>query len=97
MKAYKGRHPVFVSHTKELEQMLFFLADLAERLRKKGKDTGEKFECLNRVRYMCSEILLRMYAEDTDVILLDELDNWYVRGIVSFVHDVILKDRKKAG
>ena len=46
MTVYSGTHPVFVSHTKELEQMLYFLADLQHRLQQKGKDSGEKYDCL---------------------------------------------------
>ena len=95
MGVYAGTHPVFVSHTKELEQMTYFLADLQHRLQLKGKDSGEKYDCLLRVRKMCSELLLKMYAEDTDIILMDDLDHHWVQLIVSFVKNVLLKDQRK--
>ncbi len=94
---YAGKHPVFVSHTKEIEQMLYFTADLQHRLQVKGQDSGEKYACLLRVRSKCSEMLLRMYAEDSNIILLSDIDSWWVRNIVIYVHDVILKDQRKAG
>lgn len=97
MGVYAGKHPVFVSHAKELEQMAYFLADLQHRLQLKGKDSGEKYDCLLRVRRMCSDLLLKMYAEDTDIILMDDLDHHWVQLIVSFVKNVLLKDQRKAG
>ena len=97
MGVYAGKHPVFVSHTKELEQMTYFLADLQHRLQLKGKDSGEKYDCLLRVRKMCSDLLLKMYAEDTDIILMDDLDRHWVQLIVSFVKNVLLKDQRKVG
>ena len=97
MSVYTGRHPVFVSHTKELEQMAYFAADLHYRLECKGICSGIKYDCLARLRMKCSDLLLRMYAEDSDIILLNDSDNWWVRKIIWFVHNVILKDQKKAG
>ncbi len=97
MSVYLGKHPVFVSHTKELEQMAYFLADLQYRLECKGLHSGVKYDCLRRVRTRCSELLLRMYAEDSDIILMSDTDNWWVRRIVWFVHNVILKDQRNAG
>ncbi len=90
-------HPVFVSHTKEIEQMLYFTGDLKYRLQVKGQASGEKYNCLLRVRAKCADLLLRMYAEDSDIILLDDTDSWWVRNIVKYVQEVILKDQQKAG
>ena len=97
MSVYAGRHPVFVSHTKELEQMAYFTADLQYRLECKGTYSGVMYDCLTRVRKKCAELLLRMYAEDSNIILLNSSDSWWVRQIVWYVHNVILKDQKKAG
>ena len=97
MAMYAGKHPVFVSHTKEIEQMLYFTADLQHRLQVKGQDSGEKYDCLLRVRAKCSDLLLRMYAEDSDIILMSDTDKWWVKKIVWFVHNVILKDQRKVG
>ena len=97
MSVYAGKHPVFVSHTKELEQMAYFAADLQHRLESKGLNSGVKYNCLRQVRTRCSELLLRMYAEDSEIILMSDTDNWWVRRIVWFVHNVILKDQKKVG
>ena len=71
---YIGTHPVFVSHTKEIEQMLYFTGDLKYQLQVKGQAPGEKYNCLLRVRAKCADLLLRMYAEDSDIILLDDTD-----------------------
>ncbi len=90
-------HPVFISHTKELEQMLTFAADLQERIRKSGQDTGEKYECLLNVRKKCQDLLLRMYAEETNIILMNDDDHRWVQKIVRYVHEHILKDIQKAG
>ena len=97
MSVYAGKHPVFVSHTKELEQMAYFASDLQYRLECKGLHSGVKYDCLRRVRTKCSELLLRMYAEDSDIILMSDTDKWWVRRIVWFVHNVILKDQQKVG
>ena len=92
-----GKHPVFVSHTKELEQMLYFLAGLQDRLKSCGRDSGEKYECLVRVRRMCAELLLKLYAEDSEIILMDDLDSCWIRLIVGFVHHEILQDQRHTG
>ena len=97
MTVYAGKHPVFVSHTKELEQMLYFVADLQYRLECKGTCSGARYDCLVKVRRRCTELLLRMYAEDGDIAMMSEYDNWWIRKIVWFVRNVILKDQKKAG
>ena len=92
-----GKHPVFVSHMKEIEQMAWFLSNLQHRLQLKGQDKGEKYDCLLRVRAKCSDLLLKMAAEDTEIILVSDAENWWIRNIVSYVHDVVLKDRQKVG
>ena len=97
MSVYTGKHPVFVSHTKELEQMAYFTADLQYRLECKGLHSGIKYDCLTKVRRKCADLLLRMYAEDSNIILMSDIDCWWVRRIVWFVHNVILKDQQKAG
>ena len=97
MSVYTGKHPVFVSHAKELEQMAYFTADLQYRVESKGIYSGVKYDCLVKVRRKCADLLLRMYAEDSNIILLSSSDNWWVRQIVWFVHNVILKDQQKAG
>lgn len=97
MNIYSGKHPVFVSHIHEVEQMAFFLAQLQHRLQLQGKDSGEKYECLLRVRARCSELLLRLSAEESEILLADDRDHWWIRNIVSYVHREILKDRKKVG
>ena len=97
MNVYTGKHPVFVSHTKELEQMAYFTADLQYRQECKGVYSGILYDCLVRVRRKCADLLLKMYAEDSNIILLDDTDNWWIRRIVWYVHNVILKDQRKVG
>lgn len=97
MSVYAGKYPVFVSHAKELEQMLYFTGGLQQRLLAKGKASGEKYDCLLLVRRKCTDLLLRMYAEDSPVILLDEEDHRWVKKIVGFVKTHLLKDHRKAG
>ena len=97
MSIYHGKHPVFVSHTKEIEQMAWFLSDLQHRLQAKGRDSGKEYDCLLRVKAKCSDLLLRMAAEDSEIILVSDRDNWWIRNIVGYIHDVVLKDRQKVG
>ena len=98
MSVSVARHPVFLSHAKELEQMLYFTAALQDRLKAKGKAFGEKYDCLLRVRQKCADLLLQMYAEeDPAIILMDDQDAQWIRLIVGYVHRVILKDQRKAG
>ena len=92
-----GLHPVFVSHAKDLEQMLYFTADLQKRLQDKGKDSGEKYDCLLRVRRVCTDLLLKMYAEDSHILLMDDIDAHWVRLIAGYVQNVLKKDQQKAG
>ena len=42
MSVYVDTHPVFVSHTKEIELLLYFVSDLQHRLQVSGKDQGKK-------------------------------------------------------
>ncbi len=97
MTVYAGRHPVFVSHTKELEQMTYFLADMQYRMECRGVHEGFKYDLVKKVRLRCAELLLRLYAEESDITLLDDTDFWWIRRIVWYVHNVILKDQKKVG
>lgn len=92
-----GFHPVLVSHAKELEQMLSFTGGLQQRLQARGRDSGEKYDCLLRVRQVCADLLLKMYAEDSEIVLLDDLDCHWVRLIVSYVQRELQEDRQKAG
>ena len=96
MSVSVARHPVFISHIQELEQMLYFTAALQDRLKARNKDSGEKYDCLLRVRQKCADLLLQMYAEeDPAIILMDDLDRHWVQLIVSFVKNVLLKDQRK--
>lgn len=97
MRIYEGRYPVFVSHTKELEQMQYFTAGLQERQEKRGKNFGPGYECLLKVRRKCADLLLRMYAEDSDIILLDKTDHWWTQAIIHYVETVIPEGLKMAG
>ena len=93
---YIGTHPVFVSHTKEIEQLLYFVSGLQHRLRDKGKYSGVKYDCLGRVRRKCTDLLLKLYAEDSNIMLMNDLDHRWVILIVNFVKTVLLKDPQKA-
>ena len=86
---YIGTHPVYVSHIKEVEDLLYFVADLQESLTKQGLDHGEQFACLLRVREKCRDLLLKMYAEDSDIILMDDEDRHWIQIIVGFVEKVV--------
>ena len=97
MSIYHGKHPVFVSHAKEIEQMAWFLSDLQRRLQAGGRDSGKEYDCLLRVKAKCSDLLLMMAAEDSEIILVSDKDNWWIRNIVGYMHDVVLKDRQNAG
>ena len=97
MEGSNRSHPVFVSHTKEIEQMLYFGSDLQHRLDCKGKNTGVMYECLKNVRRKCTDLLLKMYAEDSNIILMNDLDAHWTRLLVNFVKTRILSDQKKAG
>ena len=84
---YHGTHPVYVSHSKELEPMLYFLASLQERRQKAGKDSGKEYECLIQTRKKCAELLMMLYAEDSDIILLDDIDYQWIRKLITFAQD----------
>ena len=43
MSVSVARHPVFLSHAKELEQMLYFTAALQDRLKARNKDSGQMY------------------------------------------------------
>ena len=91
MNIYRGTHPVYVSHVKEVEDMLYFVADLQEKMVKKNIGCGEQYDCLSRIRYKCRDLLLKMYAEDSDIMLMDDLDQQWLKKIVGFA-DKIPKD-----
>ena len=97
MGVYAGRFPVYVSHVKEVEQLLNFTTNLIYRQEQRGHNTGKEYKCLVRVRQKCADLLLRMYAEDDIIMLMDTRDRWWIQNIVEFVHEEILKNRKKAG
>ena len=89
MSMYVGTHPVYVSHVKEVEDLLYFVADLQERLTKQGLNHGEQFACLLRVREKCRDLLLKMYAEDSDIMLMNDEDRRWIQKIVGFVEKVV--------
>ena len=95
MSVYVGKYPVFVSHVKEVEQLFNFTTDLQHRLQAQGLTTGEKYRCLVLVRMKCRDLLLKLYAEETDIMLMDDLDRRWMQKIIGFVKDVIMKDPKK--
>ena len=95
MSVYVGRYPVFVSHVKEVEQLFNFTTDLQHRLQQQGLTSGEKYHCLVLVRMKCRDLLLKLYAEETDIMLMDDLDRQWMQKIVGFVKNVIMKDPKK--
>ena len=97
MNVYAGRHPVYVSHAKEVETLLYFVADLQTRLQDKGLDSGEQYNCLVRIRQKCRELLLRMYAEESNIMLLDDNDLRWIKLIVGFDREVIQQDERYAG
>ena len=88
MNIYRGTHPVYVSHAKEVEDMLFFVADLQEKMLTKEIGSGEQYDCLSRIRYKCRDLLLKMYAEDENIMLVDDSDyNWLTK-IVGFAEKI---------
>ena len=98
MNATARTHPVFLSHTQDLEQMLYFLADLQHRLEVRGKNHGEKFDFLLKVRRRCQDILLQMYAEDEPYItLMNDSDYHWTKLFVDFLHREVLKDQRQTG
>ena len=97
MNVYAGRHPVYVSHAKEVESLLYFVADLQTSLQEKGLDSGEQYSCLVRIRQKCRELLLRMYAEESNIMLLDDNDLRWIKLIVGFDREVIQQDERYAG
>ena len=94
---YNGTHPVFVWHVKEIEAVQLFLTRLDYRLKIRGKDRGERYRCLLRVNRKCADLLLKMYAEESDIILLDDLDARWTRLVVRFARDHQLTGLQKAG
>ena len=96
MSVYVGKYPVFVSHVKEVEQLINFTTDLQHRLQQQGLTTGEKYRCLVLVRMKCRDLLLKLYAEETDIMLMDDLDRQWMQKIVGFVNNVIRKDARRA-
>ena len=97
MSVYVGRHPVYVSHVKEVESLMYFVIDLQEQLRSIGLDSGEQYDCLGRVRQKCRDLLIKMYAEDSEIMLMDDLDLHWIKLIVGFDRDVIQRDQLNAG
>ncbi len=97
MSVYVGRHPVYVSHVKEVESLMYFVIDLQEQLQSIGLDSGEQYDCLGRVRQKCRDLLIKMYAEDSDVMLMDDHDLHWIKLIVGFDRDVIRRDQLNAG
>ena len=89
MSMYVGTHPVYVSHVKEVEDLLYFIADLQDGLTKLGLDHGEQYACLLRVREKCRDLLLKMYAEDSDIMLMNDEDRHWIGLIVGFVESVV--------
>ena len=90
-------HPVYVSHAKEVESLLFFISDLQARLEEMGIRSGAQYECMVRVRQKCRDLLLKMYAEDSDVMLMDDTDLHWLKLIVGFDRDVVQKNQLNAG
>ena len=94
---YIGKYPVYVSHAKEIEQLLYFTSELQHRLQRKGKASGKQYDCLCQVRRKCSDLLLKMYAEESDILLMDLNDREWVRKIVGYVETHLRNEKAKVG
>jgi hypothetical protein len=95
MNIYVGTHPVYVSHVKEVEDMMYFVADLQQKMLDKEIGSGEQYDCLVRIRAKCRDLLLKMYAEDDSIMLVDDNDFDWLKKIVGFA-DKIPKEQAYA-
>lgn len=92
MSIYVGRHPVYVSHAREVEDLLDFVTDLQKKLLEKKLASGRQYDCLIRVQRKCRDLLLKLDAEDSEIMLMDDVDLAWMKKIVGFVKDVVPKD-----
>ena len=97
MTPYHGTRPVFVSHAKEIEKLIYLTADLQHKLEVKGQASGAAYDVLCKVRRKCADLLLKLYAEDTDIMLMTDLDHRWVQLITGFVRDRLQAGQQKAG
>lgn len=97
MTPYHGTRPVFVSHAKEIEKLIYLTADLQHKLEVKGQASGAAYDVLCKVRRKCADLLLKLYAEDTDIMLMTDLDHHWVQLISGFVKDNLSSPKRKAG
>ena len=97
MNSCSGKHPVYVSHMEEIEQMQDFLKVLMQHLKDTDPEYKAKRDCLLRIMAKCKELLLRMAAEESDILLVSDLNLWWIRNIVEYVQDVVRKHQPKAG
>ena len=94
MNLYVGKHPVYVTHTKELEVMALFLRGLQSRMEGRGTRSGKEYDLIREIRQKCSDLLLRMYAEENEITMLNDTDDWWIRRIVWYVRNVIPEDQR---
>lgn len=88
--AQKGRmHPVYTSHAEELEKLLLHNAVRLERYRARKETGSAVYRMLFRMHSRCAELYMRMLAEDGEIMLVDDLDYWWIRKFCGIVRDVI--------
>ena len=85
MNTNKATHPIYVSHTKEIEQLLRFAADMQYRMECKGIHTGLKYDTLAIVRRKCADLLLRLYLEKNEITYMNDEDTGWIKLIVGYV------------
>ena len=86
-----------MSHVKEVESLLYFFADIQEKLMSKGLYTGYDYACLSRIRLKCRDLMLKMYAEDSDVMLMNDTDLGWLKLIVGFDQAVVQEAKEEEG
>lgn len=93
MKMMEARmHPVFTAHAEEVERLMTVNGGYMERYRARGETDSDDFRLMARVQRRCSELLMKLAAEDHDILLVDDRDFWWIRQICEFVRTVIDKE-----
>ena len=86
-------HPVFVSHSREVGDLLTLTRSLDDYLIRTGQNGTPQHKCIRQLRRDCQTLLLRMEAEDGDILLLEDPDYELVRKIVNWVKVNLYKEK----
>ena len=80
-------HPVYTYHAREVEDLLDHVNKIWDGLRETGLTSCKEYPMLCRLRCKCQDLLLKLETEDSEILLMNDVDLAWMKKIVGFVKE----------